>query len=136
MAKRGIWSSAGHGPQPVPHLQLTFRPDAGRPGGRGRRQPSPSYNTLHCEDTAARLSVGGRALRPPTPGLPTVSLPHCLELTAVGPRPYYTGRLWASVLRVMGAGEELEAGAAKVDILQGHSSPLGNRQVGAGQCLR
>ena len=62
--------------------------------------------------------------------------PYCLELTAVGPRPYYTGRLWASVLRVMGAGEELEAGAAKVDILKGHSSPVGNTRVGAGQCLR
>lgn len=46
------------------------------------------------------------------------------------PAPITPGRLWASVLRVMGVGEELEAGAAKVDILQGHSSPLGNRQVG------
>ena len=54
-------------------LQLTFRPEAGRPGGPGRRRPSPSYNTLHREDTAARLTVGGRALQPPTPGLPTVS---------------------------------------------------------------
>ena len=40
------------------------------------------------------------------------------------------------MLRVMGAGEELEADAAKVDILKGHSSPVGNTLVGAGQCLR
>lgn len=33
-------------------------------------------------------------------------------------------RLWASVLRVMAAREELEAGAAKVHILKGHFSPL------------
>ena len=72
--------SEGSGALPVtipnlsPTLQLTFRPEAGRPGGLGRRRPSPSYNTLLCEDTAARLTVGGRALRPPTPGLlPTVS---------------------------------------------------------------
>ena len=61
-------------PNLSPTLQLTFRPEAGRPEGLGRRRPSPSYNTLLCEDTAARLTVGGRALRPPTPGLlPTVS---------------------------------------------------------------
>ena len=57
-----------------PSLQLTFRPEAGRPGGPGRRPPSPSSNTLHCEDTTAGLTVGGRALQPPPPGLlPTVS---------------------------------------------------------------
>ena len=38
------------------------------------------------------------------------------------------------MLRVMGAREELEAGAAKVNIFKDHSSPMGNRWVGAGQC--
>ena len=40
------------------------------------------------------------------------------------------------MLRVIGAREELEAGAAKVNIFKGHSSPMGNRRVGAGQCLK
>ena len=39
------------------------------------------------------------------------------------------------MLRVMGAGEELEAGAAKVDIFKGHSSPVGNRRWGQGSAL-
>ena len=40
--------------------------------GRGEGGHPPLI-TLHREDTAARLSIGGRALQPPTSGLPTVS---------------------------------------------------------------
>ena len=40
------------------------------------------------------------------------------------------------MLRVIGAREELEAGAAKVDIFKGHSSSMGNRRVGARQYPR
>ena len=40
------------------------------------------------------------------------------------------------MLRVIGTREELEAGAAKVNIFKAHSSPMGNRRVGAGQCLK